>query len=361
MGSFETPIETQSTYDLETLTRTWTRPVPRGDTARGDTIATVGAAHPSIAMPSITRRFGGRETRNARGTRFASPGRVEHLYSSTIGFGKELWKELKKDELTTGAAALAFYLVLALFPAAIFGLSLLPYLPIPRLEQAIMDLVRQALPGPAADMLTGTVKSVVSRRSGGLLSFGFVFALWSASKGMHAMMRQLNRVYDVEEKRSFFRAHGTAVLLTVMFFVLVVGALGLIVFGGVAQSYIGAHFGWSTGLRVFFAGLRWVIIVAALQLALSLVYHFAPHHEDRRFVFFSCGSVFATGGLLATSVAFKLYVSHFGNYQAVYGSLGAIIVLLMWLFAAGWVILVGAEINDLRGGSVDAVGRQEAR
>jgi len=288
------------------------------------------------------------------GTRFATTGRVNHPCASAFRFGEELWKALKKDELSSGAAALAFYIVLALFPAAIFVLSLLPYLPIPRLEQAIMDLVRQALPGSAADLFTGTVKNVVSRRSGGLLSFGFVFALWSASKGMRAMMRQLNLVNDVEEKRSFLRAQATAVLLTVMFFVLVVGALALVVFGGVAHSYIGDRFGWSTGLSLVFAGLRWVIIVAALHLALALVYHFAPCHEDRRFVFFSRGSVFATCGLLATSVAFKLYVSHFANYQAIYGSLGAMIVLLMWLFAAGWVILFGAEINYVSNRSASA-------
>ncbi len=308
-----------------------------------------GGRHIGAKRDKITRRadLARRCGRGQGGTRFAAMGRVNQFYSSALGFGRELWKEMGKDEVSTGAAALAFYLVLALFPAAIFGLSLLPYLPIPRLEQAIMDLVRQALPDSAAGMLTGTVKSVASRRSGGLLSFGFVFALWSASKGMHAMMRQLNRVFGVEEKRSFLRAQATAVLLTVAFVVLVVGALGLVVFGGVAQSYIGDHFGWSSGLRVFFAGLRWVIIVAALHLALSLAYHFAPHHESRRFVFFTRGSVFATGGLLATSVAFKLYVSHFGSYEAIYGSLGAMIVLLMWLFAAGWVILLGAEINDI--------------
>ena len=150
--------------------------------------------------------------------------------------GKGLVREVKDDHVPNGAAALAFYMVLALFPAAIFALSLLPYLPIPNLKDAIMDLVRQALPGSAADMLTGTVESVVSRRSGGLLSFGFLFSIWSASNGMYAVMQQLNVVNGVTERRSFVRAHAVALLLTLCFFVLVVGAHALVLFGGMLQS-----------------------------------------------------------------------------------------------------------------------------
>src|SRR5690242_8109016 len=114
-------------------------------------------------------------------------------------FFKDLWREIGDDNVSTGAAALAFYLVLALFPAAIFGLSLLPYLPIPHLEQAIMDLLRQLMPGGASQLFSDTVHRVIAQRRGGLLSFGFVFTLWSASSGMYAVMQQLNNTYDVKE------------------------------------------------------------------------------------------------------------------------------------------------------------------
>lgn len=260
--------------------------------------------------------------------------------------GKDLLQQIRDDHLPNGAAALAFYMVLAIFPAAIFGLSLLPYLPIPNLEQAIMDAVRQALPGRAADMLTSTIDGVLSHRSGGLLSFGFLFTIWSASNGLYAVMQQLNVVYDVAERRPFVKARAIALLLTLSFFVLVVGAFGLIVFGGMLQSYVGDHLGWSAGLRVVFAVLRWIIIVAAVHLAFALVYYLGPNVEQR-FVLVTPGSVFATVALLVASFGFKLYVSSFANFDAVYGSLGAVIILLMWLFVAGWVILLGGEINEL--------------
>ncbi len=265
-------------------------------------------------------------------------------------FLARLRREVKRDHLSNGAGALAFYLVLALFPAAIFVLSMLPYLPIPHLREAILDLIHQALPGSAAGLFTSTVDATMARRSGGLLSFGFAFAIWSASNGLHAVMQQLNVIYDVEEERSFVRAHATALLLTVAFFVLVVGALGLVVFGGVVQSYIGDHLGFSPALLTTFATLRWVIIVFALHLAFALTYHYGPN-LDRPFVLVTFGSVFATVAMVVTSVSFNLYISHFASYDAVYGSLGAVIVLLMWLFVTGWVILLGGEINWLAASS----------
>lgn len=259
---------------------------------------------------------------------------------------RELWHEAKTDHLPNGAAALAFYLVLALFPAAIFGLSLLPYLPIPHLYDAVVGVVHDLLPGAVADMLTRSVQAILAQRSGGLLSFGFVFALWSASSGLYAVMQQLNVVHGVDEGRSFLRARGVALLLTLLFFVLVVGALGLVIFGGMLESTIAAHVGWSTAIRAFFALFRWVIVVGALLLAFALVYRLGPNvHQP--FAFITPGSVFATIALLVVSFAFKLYVGNFAHYDKVYGSLGAVIALLVWLFLAGWVILLGAELNDV--------------
>jgi membrane protein len=259
---------------------------------------------------------------------------------------KQLWREVKEDQISNGAAALAFYMLLALFPSAIFGLGILAYLPIAHLQQAVTDLVREALPGSAAELLTHTVQSVVSRRSTGLLSFGFVFALWSATSGLHGLMDQLNVAYEVQEERTFLQARALALLLTIAFFALIVGGLILITFGGIVQSYIGSHLGWSGGLLLLFAGLRWVIIISSLHLAFSLIYYLGPNLKQP-FALVTPGSVAATLAMLLASVAFKAYVERFSDYDALYGSLGGVIVLLLWLFAAGWVILFGAELNDV--------------
>jgi membrane protein len=259
---------------------------------------------------------------------------------------RNLLREVKGDHLALGSAALAFYMVLALFPAAIFGLSLLPYLPIPDLEQTIMELVHQALPAEVAGLLTGTVTSIVRNRSGGLLSFGFLFAIWSASSGLHAVMLALDLVYEVEERRSLAKARGVALALTFAFFVLVVGALALVVFGGMLEAFIGRHLGWSGALRAAFALIRWVVIVGALDLGFAIVYWAGPNLQQP-FALLTPGSVFATIAIILASIGFNVYVSHFSHYGAIYGSLGAVIALLVWLFITGWVILLGAEVNRL--------------
>lgn len=259
---------------------------------------------------------------------------------------KALWREVNDDQIANGAAALAFYMVLSLFPCAIFCLSALPYLPIANLQQAITDLVRQVLPGNAADLLTSTVESVVARRSSGVLSFAFLFMLWSATSGLHGLMQQLNVIYEVEEERSFLRARALALLLTAAFFALVVGALALIIFGGIVQTYVCNLLGWSDGLLGLFAALRWVIIISALHFAFSLIYYLGPN-LDQPFVLITPGSTIATLFLLGVSIGFKFYVDRFSDYDALYGSLGAVIVLMLWLFAAGWVILFGGELNDV--------------
>lgn len=261
-------------------------------------------------------------------------------------FFKDLKGEISEDNVSTGAAALAYYLMLALFPALIMILTLLPYLPVPDLDRAILDFLGQALPRDAYDLVAGTVQGIVSERRGGLLTFGLLATLWSASSGMYAIMQQLNITYDVKEGRSFIKTRATALLLTALFFLLVVGAFALIVFGGIAQAWLAERFGWSTALTTFFATARWVIIGVALLLAFAVTYFIGPDVEQK-FKFISPGAVLGVVLLAAGAVAFQVYVSNFANYSKVYGSLGAVIMLLFWLYLTGWVILFGSEVNAL--------------
>lgn len=265
----------------------------------------------------------------------------------TKSFAKELKRKFSKDQVTNGAAALAFYWMLALFPAAIFVLTLLPYLPIANLEQAIMDALRGAMPGDAATMFEDTVKNIVSNRKAGLLSFGLLLTIWSASSGIYAVMQQLNNVHEIEEKRSFVKARGTALLLTLASVLLVLGSLTLAVLGGVIEKWLGSSLGFSAPLALFFVLLRWVFIGGALLLALALIYHFGPSKDERKFALITPGTVTGAAALGVASLLFKLYVSSFGSYDKTYGSLGAVIALLMWLFVTGAVLLLGAEVDVL--------------
>jgi membrane protein len=297
-------------------------------------------------VPAAERRRADRHWHDLRSLGGVEVGSVERARLDWKECCRHLLREIQEDQITNGAAALAFYMILALFPSAIFGLSVFADLPIAHLQQAATDLIREALPGSAAESLTGTVQSVTSQRSTGLLSFGFAFALWSATSGVHGLMHQLNIAYEVKESRSFLRARATALLLTVGFFGLVLGALALIIFGGILQAYIGDHLGWSGALLTVFAVLRWLIIIVALNAALALIYLLGPNLEQR-WVWVTPGCLTGTACLLVSSIAFKAYVDRFSDYGAQYGGLGGVIVLLLWLFTAGWSILFGAELNDV--------------
>jgi len=257
---------------------------------------------------------------------------------------KDLARQLSEDHVFNGAAALGFYLTLAIFPALIFLLSLLPYLPIPDLDDAIMNLLARALPEEAANLLEGTVRRIVYERQGGLLSFGFLGMLWAASTGMYAVMQQLNVTYNVKEARSFLKARATAILLTLLFGALVIGVFALVILGGFVQDWIAQFAGQNPILLAAFAIVRWGIILAALLLGFALIYYLAPNAEQP-FRWVTPGSLFAAVILLLASLAFRLYIEHFADYEATYGAIGAVIVLMLWLYVAGLVLLVGSEIN----------------
>lgn len=257
-----------------------------------------------------------------------------------------MWREIQDDHVVDGAAVLAYFFLLAVFPAAIFVLSLLPSLSIPHLQQAILDLLHQILPQQSADFIQVTVRYVASEGREGLLTFGLIFTLWSASTGVYAIMQQLNVVHGVKEQRPFWKARGTATLLMIFFVLLAIGSLSLVIFGGVVQSWMASSIGWSQPLLVSFATLRWVILAVALLLALAVIYRFGPD-AALRFRFVSPGSVVAATLIALASIGFRFYVSRFGNYGAIYGNLAAMIILMLWMYMAGIALLVGCEINAI--------------
>lgn len=263
-----------------------------------------------------------------------------------IQFSRSLWRETQEHNLIDGAAILAFYFLLAVFPAAIFVLSLLPYLSIPHLQQAILDLLRQVLPQQSANLFDVTIRYVSSGASKGLLTFGLIFALWSGSSGVYAILEQLNAIWGVTGPTPFWKARGIAILLMLFFTVLIIGSLSLVIFGGAVQSWLASIIGRTHPLLLFFATLRWIILAAALLLALAVAYWFGPEGKSG-FRFISPGNLTAAALTALASIGFRLYVSRFGNYDATYGSLASMIVLMLWMYLAGIALLLGAEINKI--------------
>jgi membrane protein len=263
-----------------------------------------------------------------------------------MNFARDLWREIWDDNILDGAAVLAYFFLLAVFPAALFVLSLLPSLSIPHLQQAILDLLHQVLPQQSASLFEVTVRYVASKASTGLLTFGLAFTLWSASTGVYAIMEQLNIVYHVRERRPFWKARGTAILLMLLLCVLVIAALSLVIFGGVIQSWLASIIGYSRPLLTVFATVRWIIIAAGLLLALAVIYRFGPN-VNLKFRFISPGNVVAAILIALGSIAFRFYVSKFGNYSATYGNLAAVIILMLWMYLASIALLLGCEVNAI--------------
>lgn len=261
-------------------------------------------------------------------------------------FLSDLAAELKKDQVTDSAAVLAYFSMLAIFPAAILLLSLLAYLPIPNLDQMILNSMSRAMPDQAAELFTSTVRSVVLEPRGGLLSFGVLGTLWAASTGLQAMMQRIGTTYGVQETRPYWKRRGIALLLVMAVGTLVVSAFTLLIVGGILHAHLERIIGENSVTVWFFTALRWAIILVLMFGALALLYYFGPNVKQR-FRLITPGGILATVLFIASSLAFRVYVENFGSYEATYGSLGAAIILLLWLYVGGVVVLVGAEVNAL--------------
>lgn len=258
----------------------------------------------------------------------------------------DLWKEISEDNVFNGAASVSFYLTLAIFPALLFTLGLLPYLHLTGLQQSASDLMGRFLPGETATMLNDTLNGVLNQKHQSALSIGAVLTIWAASSGLYGLMQQLNITYDVEEGRPYWKVRLTAFLLVVAFSALTVTALALTVAGDNLHHWLAQQAFWNGAFSVVYQIVRWGIVVAALALAFATVYYIGPDVEQK-FRFVTPGSALSVVVLLAASIGFKIYVENFGNYNATYGSVGAVIVLMLWLYILGIVALLGSEVNAL--------------
>jgi len=263
-----------------------------------------------------------------------------------LKFWKDLYNEINQDQVFNSAASLSFYFFLAIFPSMIFLLAVLPYLPIENLSGEIMGVISQALPLDAAKALETNIIEITTHKKQGLLSFGALFTLWSASSGIYAIMQELNTTYDVRETRSFWKLRGLSILLTLVFGVAIIGSFALIVSGGIFQNWLDKTYVLNPVVPVLFQVFRWLVILSLLTSGFAMLYYYGTNVEQK-FKFITPGAIIGVIGLVLVSLGFRYYVQNFGNYSATYGSIGAVVVLMLWFYIAGSVILIGSEINAL--------------
>lgn len=262
--------------------------------------------------------------------------------TTSNGFWKELLVRIKKVDITGLGSQLAFFFLLSLFPLLIFLITLLPFLNLD--ESQVFLFIRDYAPDSVYTLIHDTIEEILKNRNGGLLSIGALATIWSASKGMNALTKALNRSYYVEETRSFLISRAMSVVFTIALIGVLIIALILPVFGQQIGMLAFSYFGMEEGFLKLWGSMRWVIPPILIFLVFSALYWAVPNLKIRLKSAMP-GALFATAGWILTSLAFSFYVGSFANYSKTYGSIGGIIVLMMWLYFSAIILMLGGQLN----------------
>lgn len=256
---------------------------------------------------------------------------------------KKSVKDFADDDMSTYAAALAYQILFSLFPFVIFLIALLGMLRLSNFFEWLQQRAQLMLPESAMTPLNQVLHEI-QQPQGGLLSIGMIVALWSASAGVRAIMNALNVAYDVRESRPAWKLYPLSVLYTIGIAIMLVAATALMSVGPEAIQWLTHWFGLDKLFVALWAWLRWPVAFLLLTLAVAVIYYVAPDAEQE-FRFITPGAVFAVLVWIAGSLLFNYYVRNFADYSATYGSIGTIIVLLLYFYISANVLLLGAEIN----------------
>jgi len=243
------------------------------------------------------------------------------------------------------AAELAYYFFLAVFPALLFGLALVSFFPSAAgLPERIANSLGSVAPPEVTSITRTALTTLWQSHHGGLLTFGVVGALWSSSSAIVALIDALDRVYDVEDSRPWWRQRLTAILLTVGVTAFIIASAVLVIAGPELARLVAERAGLGGAFEWAWRILQWPIVFTLVASAIGLLYYFAPD-VDQDFVWLTPGSVLATVLWLVVSLAFRVYVVNFGSYNQTYGAIGTVMVLLVWLYLSALAVIVGGEIN----------------
>lgn len=253
---------------------------------------------------------------------------------------------LQNSALGNQAASLSFRFFLAIFPGLIFIITLIPYIPIANFQDLLLQLLKDLMPHSAYQATQETFLDLINNKQGGLLSFGFLFALYLATDGVYAMMRGFNESVHIIEKRSAFKIRLISIMLVGIITLLLTASTALIVFSGWLLGYL-QHQGIITDGITLYALLlgKWIILLGLLFTAISFLYYFGPS-GNVKYRFISAGSSLATIFIILVSSGFAFYVNNFGSYNKLYGSIGTIIVVMLFINFNVFVVLLGYELNS---------------
>jgi membrane protein len=261
---------------------------------------------------------------------------------------KRVWSEISEDDIFGRSAQLSYYFLLALFPLLLFITAVLGQFAEAgsELRENLLSLLGSVVPQEAGDLIHETIEKVEEGSGGGKISFGILATLWAASNGMTAICQTLNIAYEVEETRPWWKVRLISLGLTIALAVLILSALTLTLFGSHIAEYVAASFSFGQVFTWTWKVLQWPVILIFVLAAFGLIYYLAPDVKKRSWHWVSPGATIAVLLWLVVSFAFRAYLSYFNSYNATYGSLGAVIILMLWFYLTGAAILIGGEVNS---------------
>jgi Predicted membrane protein len=256
----------------------------------------------------------------------------------------DLMIRFNKDDLSAIASQLAYSLILAFFPFLIFLITLIGYTHISETE--LLSLFHSILPENAFNLINNTTIELLTTKHPSLLSISLLLILWSASSGFNAVIKGLNKAYSLKESRNFFMLQFISILGTVAITFIILIMVFLLVFSKIIWLYVTYKFNWLNHVITMLIIIRYVIVVSLGIFTFSALYRYGPS-KKLTWEEVCYGSIFSTFSIIIVSSIFSYYVNNFSSYSVIYGSIGAIIVLLLWLYIISLIILLGGEINAL--------------
>ncbi|HLO43479.1 MAG TPA: YihY/virulence factor BrkB family protein [Leadbetterella sp.] len=271
-----------------------------------------------------------------------------YIFNTTVSlyiFFTILYKKIINFDLDQRAAAVSFSFMLAVFPGTIFLFTLIPYVPIENLEFLIMDFLKNLMPAGLYDNVSNTIQEIISRPRPDILSFGFVFAIFAATNGMSSLMRAFNMALKQREKRSYLKARWIAFLLTSLLILVLFTAIVVLIVGKITLNYITSQEFVNDNINVWGINiLGYASIFLIFFFGISCIYFFAPAMH-KKLKFFNFGALFASIlSILATNL-FSYYLENFNSYNRLYGSIGTLIAIMVWIYLIALILILGFELN----------------
>ena len=262
------------------------------------------------------------------------------IYDVAIFF----WKGLMEGAITTRASSLAFNFFLAFFPAIIVFFTLIPYIPIDGLQETLMELLSTVLPPSTNEITFATLDDIINNPRGGLLSIGFILALYFSTNGIDSLIEAFNASYHIRESRPLIQQKILSLGLTLLLSMMLIIAISSIIFGKLAVNYLTEYELISEYAGELILYGKWFTMLLMLFLGISTLFHLGPSLKSK-WRLFTPGSIFATIFIIITSIGFNYYINHFSQYNKVYGSIGTLMIILIWMYFNSIILLTGFELN----------------